>query len=167
MIRIKFTRTGVLGIGRRDLQEVGRRSILAAAKLWYGTYLKKHFTPQARYRYGYAPRKPGYRKDKRNRGIAGSDKVRSIGEDAPLVWSGRSRESALGGSNITATAKNFKTYSAEVPITAPTLNFVKSSREELTTVNVDEELAMQDVFAEVFERELNKRGRTRRKTKSN
>ena len=164
LINIKLTKSGVAGIGRRELREVGRESIRAAAALWIKKYLPLHFKATARFRYDYAFRPAKYRKRKRNREWIGDS--RAIGEDLPLVWSGRTRESALNNNRIEAIAKNYKLYRSEVIMPTPALNFQPELRDELTALSSVEIRMLQREFGEEYERQLNKRGRTKKTTKT-
>lgn len=169
MIEIRFTKSGVVGIGRRALQEVGRAAIRKAAEFWHANFLPIHFTKRASRRYGYEYRegeatlKPGsYSWMKLHRKtIAG---VKAIGEVKPFVWSGRSRASATSTRKFEAVAPNYTTYEGRAIINAPAINFVERGYEELTRTTPDEDAAMRDVFLAEYERQLNSRGRTQTTT---
>lgn len=178
MLTIKFTRSGVSGIGRRVLQEVGRTAIFATGFYWWQHYLPIHFTRRALKRYNYAPRQgdPGggrpfkgsYSEAKIKRRKNG-DGVQAIGENKPFVWSGRSREQATGTPNITATAKDYQTYTCHVAVPANTLNFLRgriNADKEIRATTPEEERQLEQIFADVYEAELNARGRTTKTTKT-
>lgn len=178
MLTIKFTRSGVSGIGRRVLQEVGRAAMLAVGYYWWKNFLPLHFMRTAIQRYGYTPRagdfgsgvpfKGSYTEGK-VRGRANGAGVRSIKENKPFVWSGRSREQATSTPNITATAKNFQTYTCHVNIPANTLNFLRgriNADKEIRATTPDEERILEQVFADTYEAELNRHGRTLKTTKT-
>lgn len=172
MISIRFTKTGVVGITKAQLREVGRAAIHAAAEYWWKMFLPIHFTKRASKRYGYIARggemalyKGSYSWAKLHKKIAGG--VAAIGEVKPLVWSGRSRASALSTKNITAVAKNFREYQGRVAINAPALNFLASKGMgfvEVIRTTPDEDAEMAAVFLREFEAQLNTRGRTRTTT---
>lgn len=179
MITIKFTRTGVAGIGKRQLQAIGRAAVYAVGFYWWKNYLPIHFTRAALNRYKYAPRQgdPGggrpfkgsYAELKVKRGTFINESIPAIGENKPFVWSGRSREQALGSSHVTATAKNHQTYEARVMIPANTLNFLRgriNADKEIRATTRVEEMKLEEVFGANFEAELNKVGRTQRTDKT-
>jgi len=141
---------------------------------WWREYLPIHFSTRARRRYNYRPRdgesgsgrpfKGSYAELKVNRGeVAGAV---AIGENKPLVFTGRSRERATGQKNIRAVAKSFQEYRAEVVIHTPALNFVDGARQELLASTPQEESELERVFAEQWEAELLKLGRKSRSTKN-
>lgn len=166
LIKIKFTRSGVSGIGRRDLQTIGRNAIEASAKMWVSKFLPLHFKNTAFHRYDYRHRNTKYRKSKIAR-TTRKDGRRAIGEDLPLVFSGATRRSALRGSRIEPKATSYRSYHAEITIPARALNFIPKLREELTMVNAQEYRTLEKEFARAFEHELNKKGRTQNaKTKT-
>jgi len=167
LITIKITKSGVAGIGRRELQAVGRESIRAAANLWVDKYLPLHFKRSAILRYSYKPRKHAYRTRKIKKSFTyGPDKRRAIGEDVPLVFTGRTRESATQNNRIEAKASNYKSYYANITMPAPALNFLPHLRDELTRIHPQEARAMERLFGKEYEKQLNKRGRTNKKTKT-
>ena len=172
LIDVRITVSGVAGIGRRELQAVGRDAVAFAAERWWREYLPIHFTKRATRLYDYNPRQGEAGSGRAFRGsyswmklermkIAGK---RAIGEVKPLVWSGESRERATSNQNIQATAKNFRTYKADVIINAPSLNFVVGSRVEITATTVEEDRSLERTFARRFEGNLRRRGRTGRRT---
>ena len=136
----------------------------AAADLWVKKYLRLHFKATALYRYNYGFRPTKYRKRKLEREWIGES--RAIGEDLPLVWSGRTRESAIRNNRIEVSATNYKLYRSEVIMPTPALNFQPELRDELTTLNPVEIRMMQRAFGTEYKRQLNKRGRTKKTTKT-
>lgn len=175
MIRIRFTRTGVIGITKNELRQIGRATMLVVGMAWWKMYLPIHFMKRAVNRYGYRPRQgdPGsghpfrgsYQESKLKR-RKNSQGRKAIGEVKPLVFTGDSRDRALAAPNIKAVAQNFRDYRADVAIDAPALNFVPGAREEVLAGVVEEELELQGVFADEFERQISLRGRTQRGTKT-
>ena len=176
-MQIYFTRTGVAGIGRRALQAVGRAAMITTATFWQTKFLPLHFTRRAFRLYGYKPRSgdPGSGKpfkgsyaESKVRRKANGEGVRAIGENKPFVFSGRSRDQAVNQSNVTATARNYQTYEGRVAIPANTLNFLRGridAAKEIRATNPNEEQQLERVFADAFELELNKVGRTNRVSK--
>lgn len=164
LIEFKWTRSGIAHIGKRQLQGVGRAAIGEAGALWWKKYLRLHFMNTGRWRYNYEPRGFKYNKRKRERDIIGG--VRSLGENKPLVWSGRTRESATRTKTIETVARNYKNYEARVIMPAPALNFQPVLREELTRLHPQEIKMMEKEFAAEFERQLNNLGHTNKKTKT-
>lgn len=178
MVTIKFTRSGVSGISRRLLQSVGRAAAFATALYWAQNYLPIHFTKRAIRRYGYAPRsgEPGsgkafkgsYSEAKLKRRSNG-DGVQAIGEVKPFVWSGRSREKALSGANVTAVARNYQSYEGRIAIPTDTLNYLRgriNADVELRAVSREEAAQLEVIFGDTYEAELNKLGRTNSVTKT-
>jgi hypothetical protein len=164
MMRITITRSGLAAIGRRGFQEVGRNAIAAAGLYWWTKYLPLHFSNVAYLRYRYTTRDRRVEKLKRDRKPwpFGEHTEPAIGEVKPLVWSGRSRETALSHPNINATAKNFQTYRADVVIDARAFNFGAGKRinmrDEVTRTTAQEEKTLENVFAAEWERQLIAKG---------
>lgn len=172
MIAVKITKDGISGISKREMQKVGRAAIGAAAFHWWKTFLPIHFTKRASKRYNYVERqgevgfwRTSYTRMKVERStIAG---VQAIGEAKPLVWSGRSRESATTTQKITTKAPNYATYEGRAVINARALAFIAKKGmgyQEVIRTTPQEDGALASVFMRAFEEELNKRGRTRRTT---
>ena len=158
MLKFTFTRKGVAAIGKRNLQQIGRNAIGAAAMQWFERYLPLHFQNIAYLRYRYAPRDKRTNVTKRVRGywpFGENNDVRAIGEVLPLVFTGRSREQALSGPNIRTVAPNYKSYRADVVINARAFNFGAGKRidmrDEVTRFTKAEESAMEKRFAKEFE----------------
>lgn len=176
MITITITKSGVAGISKQTLRHVGRVAIRAAAILWWEKFLPIHFTKRAIRRYGYTPRKGEPGSGRKFRGSyaeskikqrSNGDGVKAIGENKPLVWSGRSRTQATQSQNIKAVASSFSNYRADVIIPANTLNFLRgriNADTELRATTSAEEKEIEKVFADAFEAELNRLGRTNRTT---
>lgn len=153
MIRISITKSGLSTIGKNGFREIGRRSIETCVRYWWEHYLPLHFTPAAHLRYGYPPRGNNYRKAKIRR-AAGSDGVRAIGEDKPLVFTGRSRERALSSPNIKAKAPSFERYVGSAVINAPAFNFGAGKRidmrDEVTRLNPTEAAYLDKLFTRTW-----------------
>lgn len=169
MIRISITKSGLATVGKSGFQEVGRRAIEAAVRYWWEHYLPLHFQNIAFTRYGYKYRGPNYRKAKLRRAV-GSDKVPAIGEDKPLVFTGRSRERALSSPNISAVAPNYQTYKGKAIINAPAFNFSAGARidmrAEVTRLHPTEEAKLNTIFTREWNRLLRLAGlRATRQTK--
>lgn len=173
---IRFTRSGVAGIGRRQLQEIGRLAIGAVGLYWWKNYLPIHFTRRALRRYHYRPREgdpgsgrpfKGSYSEAKTKHAENGQKVRAIGENKPYVWSGRSRSQATASPHIVTVAPNYKTYRAEVRIPTNTLNYLRgriNADEELRRTTPDEDRQHERVFADEYEAQLNLVGRTARMT---
>lgn len=173
LLEVRITKTGVAGIGRRELQAVGRKAISDTALLWWRELLPIHFSRRALRLYHYRPRQGDPGSGAKFRGSYAEGKVKRrkqfgkipIGENKPYVFTGESRERATSAPNIVAKARNYRTYSADVVINAPALNFVPDSRDEITRTTPAEVQRLEQQFAESYEADLVARGRTVRKTK--
>jgi len=173
MIEIRFTKTGVVGITKTQLGEIGRAAMNKVGHAWWKLFLPIHFTRRAMQRYGYRPRvgdpgsgrpfKGSYAEAKVKRRENGQG-VRAIGENKPFVWSGNSRAQALSQPNINAVRENYRSYRADVFINAPTLNFVRDASKEIRATVAEEEQALERIFADEFELQLNRVGRTAKQT---
>jgi hypothetical protein len=147
------------------MQAAGRVAMRAVGGYWVRTYLPLHFENTAFFRYGYTARNPAYRKRKINGGTLGGEQ--SIGEDRPLVWSGRSRERAKAARVEAKAPSGSKAY-AEVVIDAPALNFRPvgsriDMRDEVTRVNQQEISVLSDIFVRAYEKELIRMGKMKRR----
>lgn len=164
MIRISITKSGLATIGKNGFRKIGRQAIETCVRYWWEHYLPLHFTPAAHLRYGYAPRGNNYRKAK-IRKAAGSDGVRAIGEDKPLVFTGRSRERALSSPNIKAKAPSFERYVGSAVINAPAFNFSAGARidmrAEVTRLHPAEEAKLDDIFTRKWNELLRAAGQRR------
>ena len=174
-ISITTTRTGVLAIGRNAMREVGRFTMHAVALLWWTQFLPFHFMRTAINRYGYKPRAGDFGSGRPFKGSYTQAKVlrrrngqgvRSIGENRPFVWSGQSRERALSSPNITVKARSFSDYEGRVVINAPTLNFVPNARQEILAGTSDEANDLEQTGGKEWEKQLKRRARSARKTKT-
>lgn len=177
MVSIKIIRRGVSAIGRRGLQEVGRIAIMAAGIMWMQKFLPLHFTRAAYIRYKYEPRagdygspipfKGSYAEAKIRRRSNGAG-VRSIGEQRPFVWSGRSREQSKN-SHVEAVSKNYQTYEARVRIPTNTLNFLRgriNADKEIRATTKSEEQVLEAEFAGRYGFELGVRTQHARSEKT-
>lgn len=155
MIRIQITKSGLATVGRRGFQEIGRTAIEASVRYWWEHFLPLHFQNIAYTRYGYASRGPDYRKAKLRKAV-GSDNVPAIGEDKPLVFTGRSRERALSSPNISAKAPNYQTYVGTAVINAPAFNFGAGKRidmrAEVTKLHPTEAAKLETIFVREWNR---------------
>jgi hypothetical protein len=169
MIRISITKSGLATIGKNGFREIGRQAIETCVRYWWENYLPLHFTPAAHLRYGYAHRSNKYRKAKLRR-AAGADGVRAIGEDKPLVFTGRSRERALLSPNISAKAPNYQNYVGTAIINAPAFNFGAGKRidmrDEVTRLHPTEAAYLDKLFTRTWNKLLRAAGlRATRQTK--
>lgn len=135
-----IVRPGLWGLSRKDLQNIGRSAIEAAGLYWHANFKAKHFQLEAFERYGYKPRSKAWEAEKA--------RVHPEANGRPLVFSGESEQLAMAQNRVKATAKNFETYSAEVTVSAPTLNY---HAEEMTATTDAELEAIATEFARVFE----------------
>ncbi len=174
-ISITMTRTGVLAIGRNAMREVGRFTMNAIALQWWTEFLQIHFTRTAIKRYGYKPRAGDFGSGKPFKGSYTQSKVlrrrngqgiRSIGENKPFIWSGQSRERALSSPNISTKARTFRDYEGRVVINAPVLNFVPNARQEILAGTADEADDLEQTGGKEWEKQLKRRARSARKTKT-
>jgi hypothetical protein len=136
-VTASITLEGIPALKPRDMQAAGRVAVRAVGEHWAKTFLPLHFQNTAFFRYAYTARNPAYRKRKLAGGVLGG--AQSIGEDRPLVWSGRSRDRARAA-RVEAKSPNGRLAYAEVVIDAPALNFRPTGsridmRAEVTKVN--------------------------------
>lgn len=161
MLKITITREGLIAIGKNGYREAGRRAVRAAAQYWWETYLPLHFQNIAYIRYKYAGRNKKYEESKRRQRKA-DDGYRALGEVKPLVFTGRSRELALGSPNIKIAAPNYETYRADVTINAPAFNFGVGKRidmrDEVTRTTPQELVTLEDVFTREWNKQLKAAG---------
>jgi hypothetical protein len=159
MMRISITRSGLAAIGKTGFRSVGRDAIYAAAFYWWSKLLPLHFQNIAYRRYNYAARDKRTNRLKRERRPwpFGDHLEPATGEVLPLVFSGRSRETALSHPNIKAKAKDYQTYQADVIINARAFNFGAGKRidmrDEVTRTNDNEIQTMQRVFVAEFNKQ--------------
>lgn len=164
-VQASITIDGVAGLKPSQIRQAARTAMQAVGDRWIKEYLPRHFTRYATARYNYTPRSLSYRRRKRYG--ASINGVPSIKEDLPLVWSGRSRERAKGARTEAKAPSSTMAY-ADVVIDVPALNLrFKGStinmREELTTVIPAEAEDLAARFVWVFEREIERMGRTTRR----
>lgn len=135
-----IVKPGLWGLSRKQLQDIGRDAIEAAGLYWHAHFKSRHFTREAFDLYGYTPRSPAWE----------AEKARLYPDHAglPLVFTGESQALAMAQNRVRATAKNFESYSAEVTVSAPTLNY---HAEEMTVTTPDELAEIGVEFARVFE----------------
>lgn len=158
MIRIEITRKGLLTIGRRGFQDIGRAAIEEATRYWWEKYLPLHFRNVAYLRYGYERRDARTAELKLNKQPwpFGDDKTAAAGENLPLVFTGRSRERALSTPNIHAVAPNYQTYEGRAIIHAPAFNFGAGKRidmrAEVLKVHPTEASKLEKVFNAAWSR---------------
>jgi hypothetical protein len=147
---------GIAAMKASDIRAAARVAMQKVGDYWIKTYLPLHFENTAFFRYKYTPRNPRYRKRKLNFGEI--DGVQAIGEDRPLVWSGRSRERAKAA-RAQGKSPSAKFAYADITIDAPALNFRPTGsridmRDEATRVNQQEVNTLGDLFAKEFDKEL-------------
>src|SRR5690606_10749336 len=130
MMKITITRKGLAAIGKNGYREVGRVAILEAAMQWFNSFLPLHFQKIAYLRYNYErrDRRTNKLKATRKEWPFGENTAKAIGDAAPLVFTGRSREKALSAPNVKAKAKNYQSYQAVCTINAPAFNFGAGKR---------------------------------------
>jgi hypothetical protein len=172
LIRVEITKSGLAAIGKNGYRESGRSAILAAAEHWWRVFLPLHFENVAyrRYRYKFRDDRTDELKVNRQEWPFGENTDKAIGEDKPLVFTGRSREVATRNRNIRVAAPNFQTYRADVVLNARAFNFGSGKRidmrDEVTRFTPQEERTMERIFAEDWENQLIRRGqRSPKKTK--
>jgi hypothetical protein len=172
MIRIQITKSGLAAIGKNGFREVGRLAIEKAVRYWWEKYLPLHFTNIAHLRYGYKARDKRTNEMKRQRRPwpFGDDNTPAVGEVAPLVFTGRSRERALSSPNISAKAPNYQNYVGTAIINAPAFNFGAGKRidmrAEVTALHPTEASMLEKIFGREWNRLLRAEGlRATRQTK--
>lgn len=161
-VRASITIDGIAGLKPSQIRAAARVAMQAVGDRWIREFLPRHFTRYATARYHYTPRSESYRSRKRHGAIING--IQSIKEDLPLVWSGRSRERAKGARTEAKSPSSTHAY-ADVIIDVPALNLrfrgsQINMREELTTVLPQEAEELAARFVYVFERELDRLGRT-------
>src|SRR5262245_52096293 len=134
MVKASITLDGIVALTPEQIRAIGRKALRAVGRRWIDTMLPIHFTNAAFSKYGYQPRNEYYRRRKRTRReITG---VTPIGEDKPLVWTGRSREGAQRARFKLENSGSTTTAAGEVIINAPALNF----RPTGSTINMLDEV---------------------------
>lgn len=131
---------GLWGLNKSDFRKIGSAAIEAAGLYWHAHFKALHFQKEAFQRYGYKPRSKKWEAEKA--------RVHPEAAGRPLVFSGESEQLAMAQNRVRATAKNFETYSAEVTVSAPNLNY---HAEEMTRTTDAELEALAAEFARVFE----------------
>lgn len=165
MVSATLELDGLAALKANDIRAAARLAMQAVGDHWIRTYLPLHFQNTAFFRYGYTPRNPGYRKRKRAQAIIGE--AQALGEDLPLVFSGRSRERAKRA-RTEAKAPSRNRAFADVIIDAPALNFRPAGsridmRAEVTRVNQQEAEVLSDLLAKRLDQELVKAGKKKRR----
>jgi len=127
--RIKMTFDRPPDFSRRGWSEVQRAAMRAAAEHWHASMLPRHFEQNARARYGYQPRTPGYQESKVRAVMRG--KARG-GMD--LVFSGLTRDSAMKRPLI----KAFPTRARIDLLVPPYIGVAPALGDELTRVTYEE-----------------------------
>jgi hypothetical protein len=167
-VRASITIDGVAALKPSQIRAAARVALRAVGETWINRFLPLHFQNIAFARYGYTPRQPYYRMRKRKRVEIGG--VRAIGEDKPLVFSGRSRERAKAA-RVDAKAPSSTRAYADIIIDAPALNFKPTGstvnmRDEVTRVTQEEQDILSNVFVRAFEAELDRLGRTTKRRRA-
>ena len=134
-----IAKVGYLGLQKQDFREVGRRSITAAGMLWHRRFKMLRFQLFAFGRYHLRKRTPAYEAHKR--------REHPEAEGRPLVFSGDSEQRAAAADRVTATARSWQQYHADVHIDAPTLNY---HADEATRLIETERRAMETEFQLTF-----------------
>lgn len=171
-LNVTFDVDGIAAIPKSQLRNAFGEGIGEAGGYWWKHYLPGHFTRGAIGKYNYTPRDRKYRRRKRARAaiaMRGAE-VRSIGEDKPLVWSGRSRKRATRQKNVQVKKVSAAHVYCNVILNAQALNFrYRSSqidmRKEVTAVAPSEIPPLEQVYLKRSERALRRMGQTRRITK--
>ena len=142
-LRARIVKPGLLGLGKRDLQAVGRTAIAEAGLYWHRNYKKHHFQNYAVQKYAYRRRGVKYQQLKQ--------RLHPEAQGRPLVFSGESERLAMASQKVEATATSWERSTAQVRLDGPNLNFHAA---EMTRVTVFEERRLAAEFATVFERRL-------------
>ncbi len=164
-VKASITIDGVAGLKPNQVRAAARVAMQAVGDYWIKHFQPRHYQANATALYGYAPRSATYRR--RKRAFAEFAGVRSIGEDKPLVWSGRTRELAKAARTEAKAPSSTRAY-ADVIINAPALNFKGGvskidMRGEATRVLPAEAEVLAALFVGVFERELTRLGKAKRR----
>jgi hypothetical protein len=160
-----ITLDGIAGLKPSAIRAAARVAMQAVGDYWIANYLPLHFQNTAFFRYGYTPRNPNYRKRKRAGAIIGG--AQAIGEDLPLVFSGRSRERAKNARAVGKSPSSKQAF-CDITIDAPALNFRPTGsrinmREEVTRVNRQEVETLADLFTMRFDQALVAAGKKKRR----
>lgn len=165
--QITYTSDAVLNVRKEDMQRAGREAMLLVGRLQHRANVPRKFRKSAIERYKLAPRGYRYTKAKLARAWAGKKglSARAIGNPAPFVWSGRTRQRVLANKKVVARAPSAERAYCDVILDAPVLNFKGGGtidlREEMQRVT-DEELAqLQAVAVEKYDRVIRRHGRPR------
>lgn len=161
MISITLTKTDIATLGRRAFQAIGRKAIAAVLAHWASVFLPLHFKSVAHLRYPDVYQRRDRRTDQLKRERKpwpfGEHTQAAIGEVAPLVFSGRTRERARNPKIVT-TARNYETYHGEAIMDVPSLNFSAgkriNTRNELLATNDQEWKTLNRIYGESYTAEL-------------
>ena len=164
-VSMTLTSKGAAAFRKGDMQKAGRVAMRVVGKLHHRLFKPRKFAPNSSQRYKLKRRSPKYQKANAGRGTNQSD-VRSIGENIPFVWSGRTRTIAMGGNKVDARAPSSARHFVDVILNAPQLNQVPWVREEFERINKNEIAELKRAGVKRYERELTRGGRTvQRKSK--
>jgi hypothetical protein len=131
------------GLTKTDMRNAGRVAIEAAGKLWHAVFKRRHFQLEAFDLYRYR------RRSKKHEAIKA--RIHPEAGGRPLVFTGGSEQLAMSQDNVTAKARSFDRYHAEVKVSAPNLSF---HSKEMTTTTAGERAEMAETFGRVFAEEL-------------
>lgn len=135
---------------RRGMGGAIKAAYEATGLLWQQKFLPKHFETVAYKEYGYEPRaglRPGDPKGKWFWRSYVGRKIRYLGHNRPLVYSGKSRERALAG-RVIATKKE-----GRVTIPAPALNRLPGQKARQAGRPVRSQIDMRWEVTRISERE--------------
>lgn len=156
--QMTVTWTGAAAVRKADMKTAGREAMRLAGQLHHKLFKPRKFSPTADKIYKLRRRAPRYRKAKRYHGKNGQG-VRAIGVDQPFIWSGTTRNLAMAGTRVIATAPSAERHWVRILFNTPQLNRVPWVREEFERINKNEVETLRKASAKRYERHLNQHGR--------
>lgn len=141
------------------MQKAGRVAMRVVGKLHHRLFKPKKFGPNALQRYKLRRRSAKYRRANAGHGT-NQQGIRSIGEDIPFVWSGRTRTLAMGSNKVDARAPSASRHFVDVILNSPQLNQVPWVREEFEKINKNEIAELRKQGIKRYDRELSRNGRS-------
>lgn len=159
--------SGIKQIGRQAMRTALREALGVVGSYWRRYYLPIHFTKAAIRRYNYAPRAgdPGSGRAfkgsyqwRKLKGYKNSEGIPSARTTRPLVYTGRSEQSAKRGT-ITPRAQSAERGYVDISIPAPALNFKPAGskvdmRAEVTAVTPAEEKKLEEILYRDIEKRI-------------
>lgn len=153
VLEVQLKLDGPLAVTKRDIREASREAMAEVGRTHHRLFKPRKFGPNAQQIYRLRFRSTRYRQAKRGRGVNGQG-VRAIGVDRPFIWSGTTRDLAMGAEKYKAKAPSAARAYVDVVINAPVLNFQPWLREEMEKVTKGEAKKLGIVARKRFAREI-------------